>query len=475
MNYYNVISKIILVFPALLYPKTGFSEPFPQPSIILEDNEINDNHLAGVIVRGDQAVEIRNSRIRSNGEAGVEIDAAAGKDEIRDSFAPPLFRWINAELNTPENSQKLLVKLNNCEIDGNGRGGVDVKQGAEADISESRIHHNELSGIMVSSNGSVFGPSRVSLTYSGVWDNGHAGVRATPRGISIKGTELSKSEPIAEVYISNSRINRNQKAGVMVENASILTLKDSELSENGSGLISRVWPFVPNSPTGKEIHDFEGLTAPDDYVFPLLNIYRNAISFNAGPGIHVIDGVTGSFGISNNQIYNNEQSGIYLGVADDPFLRCNLSVSIINNTITSNGSDQNGAGIRDESRGRVVAANNILAYNHETGIWSEECKEASHNLLFANGLAGNCCSDETSDELKWAERFQRSGALEGCEDIIMDPLFVDPDKYDFRLKRQSPAIDAGSTESVYEEEKFPPSQGTKINDLGASGGPLAAQ
>jgi hypothetical protein len=74
----------------------------------------------------------------------------------------------------------------------------------------------------------------------------------------------------------------------------------------------------------------------------------------------------------------------------------------------------------------------------------------------------------------WSEAMQYAGCMSGGKgDLMTDPLFVNPDKYDFDLRGESPAVDAGSTTNVYNDVIFPPSQGTSRNDIGATGGPYA--
>jgi hypothetical protein len=146
------------------------------------------------------------------------------------------------------------------------------------------------------------------------------------------------------------------------------------------------------------------------------------------------------------------------------------NVKIINNTIVSNGSSGQGAGIRNDSSGNVIMMNNIIAYNYVSGIITRRCGNFSHNLLFANGEIGNCCDDPRSAPY-WVDSLQLGGCQRrGKGDLVCDPLFVDPDNYDFSLRDGSPAIDAGRK---YEDISLPPSKGTNRNDMGATGGPYA--
>jgi hypothetical protein len=114
--------------------------------------------------------------------------------------------------------------------------------------------------------------------------------------------------------------------------------------------------------------------------------------------------------------------------------------------------------------------NNIVAFNYVSGIMTRGCKRYSHNLMFANGEVGNCCENPHTAPY-WIESLQLGGCQKrGDGDLITDPMFVDPDNYDFSLRDGSPAIDAGDK---YDDISMPPSQGTSRNDMGATGGPYA--
>jgi hypothetical protein len=171
---------------------------------------------------------------------------------------------------------------------------------------------------------------------------------------------------------------------------------------------------------------------------PFLNLYQNRIYFNNGAGIHVDSGVTGEFGISNNWIYNNHLAGISCGLWEDTGDDL-VDLVILHNTIVSNGSNERGAGIRNDSDGDVIIFNNIIAYNYTSGILNNNCHDASYNLLFANWATSSF--DKTSDKtILQTERAQYSGcSSRGKGDLIINPLFKDPDNYNFSLAKDSPA------------------------------------
>jgi len=64
------------------------------------------------------------------------------------------------------------------------------------------------------------------------------------------------------------------------------------------------------------------------------------------------------------------------------------------------------------------------------------------NLLFANGDTSGF--DEDADTFFLFERLQYAGCPGRFSgDLLTDPLFADPDRYDFSLSKVSPAAGAG--------------------------------
>ena len=375
---------------------------------VLEDNVLYQNHFAGVRIQGNIPVTVKACEIHSNGRAGIAIDTHSE------------------------------VRMSGCNIFQNGRAGINISEAATTVIKNNRIYQNKMAGIRIWRNGEKVGyVSVVKIANNRIYRNDQAGIRSMPQ-------HQSK----VDLAVVGNEIYQNKKAGVRVENNTKLTAKGNSIYGNGTA----------------------GVISHDSVVPPELDIYQNSVSFNQAGGIHVLNGVTGRIGIRNNWIFNNHRAGIVCGLWSTPNIDL-IDVEIINNTIVSNGSSNQGAGIRNDSRGKVMIMNNILAYNYTTGIITKGCRRYSYNLLFANRNVGNCCDDAYSAPY-WIESLQ----LGGCEGrgkggIVCDPLFVDPDTYNFYLQDASPAIDAGHK---YEDASFPPSQGTNRNDMGATGGPYAA-
>ena len=405
---FRVFISLFLLFIAT--PCFGL-EPLPgresDVGFVLEDNELYQNHFQGIRIRGSIPVRIKNCTFHSNGRGGIALE--------RDSQ----------------------VKITGCNLFQNGMAGINLDEAGDTVVENNRIFKNKMAGIRVWRSGKPEAfVSSVKIANNRIYSNDQAGIRSMPQGSSR-----------VEVLAIGNEIFNNDKAGIVVENNTRLTARGNSIYENGTAGIMTYQSKVP----------------------PELDVYQNDVSFNRGVGIHILNGRTGDIGIRNNWIYNNQRSGILCALWDVPNVG-SVDAEIINNTIVANGSADQGAGIRSDSDGKVVIMNNIVAFNYVSGIMTKGCKRYSHNLIFANGRVGNCCEDPHTAPY-WIESLQLGGCQKrGDGDLITDPMFVDPDNYDFSLRDGSPAIDAGDE---YDDISMPPSQGTSKNDMGATGGPYA--
>jgi hypothetical protein len=378
--------------------------------VVVEDNQLHHNNLVGIRIRGRTPVEIRRCRIYANGMVGIAVERDAN------------------------------VTVAGCEVFSNNKGGINVGENAPVSAGDvPKDRSNMARRRPLKSEEERTQVSQVTIAYNRIYMNHEGGIRSTPR-----------YDKRIDLRVVGNEIYRNTKAGIRVENDTRLTAKRNHIYENGMMGIASLKSPIP----------------------PELDIYQNRINSNGGPGIHVINGLSGSTGIRNNWVHNNLHAGIACGLVDDPTDGL-LKLEIVNNTIVSNGSHEHGAGIRNDSKGKVEIVNNIVVYNYVTGIMTNGCKDYSNNLLFQNGYVGNVSKD-TDQQVDWHEASQYAGCVQsGKGDVFADPLFVDPDNCNFYLQDKSPAIDAGNQQSVFDDMSFPPSKGTKRNDMGATGGPYA--
>ncbi|HFQ88688.1 MAG TPA: right-handed parallel beta-helix repeat-containing protein [Desulfobulbus sp.] len=381
---------------------TSLVPAMARPAIVMEDNAVFQNNRSGIRVRGSLPVAIRGGKVYQNGRAGINLQDQAE------------------------------TTVSRCEIFANHNAGINLRNATRFLLANSSIHQNGTGGLRIRTAAGRANHTRADVIDSRIFRNHQDGILSWPAGDSR-----------VQLTVRGDRIFRNRKAGIRVENRTFFQAADNRIRANGTAGISS-WS--------------------DGASPPLLDIYRNTIAFNRGSGINVDSGITGKDAISNNWIHNNLRAGIACGILDSSRRR-RINVRILNNTIVGNGSEVEGAGIRADVGSAVEIVNNIIAYNFTSGILTTDCDDYSHNLLFANGEAPNCCTDQGRIPF-WVEKIQYASCPgRGSGGLITDPMFVDPDRYNFFLQPDSPARGAGK--DIY-------GTGGLFSagiDMGATGGP----
>ena len=370
-----------LFFPSTRENITLDAEHFTiKKQIIIADNTIYQNNRSGLRIRGNTPVYVTDCDIYQNGRAGINLEQSA---------------------------ETIIEKSN---VFSNKNSGIAANNASKLVLRDTLIHQNKNGGIRIRQDERAQQMSTyVALEQNKIFLNEEGGVDAV----------ADTPGPI-QLIVSENALYRNMKTGLRIEGNVYMTAKNNELYNNGAaGIASYILAELP----------------------PKLDIYKNRIYFNLGSGIFIRNGITGKIGLSNNLIYNNYRAGIALGLlnqADNEL----VDVEVFHNTIVGNGSNVEGAGIRNDSRGGVLIKNNIIAYNFTTGIMSDGCGGFSYNLLFANGETSNVKPD-SEDFAYLTEKVQYSGCSgRQWGDVLAQPLFLNPDRYDFSLREDSPAENA---------------------------------
>jgi parallel beta-helix repeat protein len=150
--------------------------------------------------------------------------------------------------------------------------------------------------------------------------------------------------------------------------------------------------------------------------------------------------------VNNNIISGNSTSTDGGGI----YIRYDSSV-LVNNTIVGNSADSTGGGVY------VLNFGGDTPQLLNTTIWGNSAsRDSSVSVLDVS----------TEVEITYSDV---EGGWPGTGNIDQDPLFAD---MLFHLSAGSPCIDAGDPDAIYNDQCFPPSQGTVRNDMGAYGGPL---
>jgi hypothetical protein len=163
------------------------------------------------------------------------------------------------------------------------------------------------------------------------------------------------------------------------------------------------------------------------------NLIHDVNSFTYGGwGLYPDEGST-DIVWENNVVYRTKSAGFHQHYGRE---------NIVRNNIFAFGKEHQLMRTREEQHVSFIFTNNIVYFDSGTLLgsnWKNERFVTEHNLYF------DARADATPEQMKfagatlaqWRERGHDTNSL------IADPLFVAPEKNDFRLKRKSPAFQRG--------------------------------
>lgn len=163
------------------------------------------------------------------------------------------------------------------------------------------------------------------------------------------------------------------------------------------------------------------------------NLIHDVNSFTYGGwGLYPDEGSTGIVW-ENNVVYRTKSAGFHQHYGRE---------NIIRNNIFAFGKEHQVMRTRDEEHVSFFFTNNIVYFNSGTLLgssWKNERFVIDHNLYFDTRTAA------APDNLKFSNATVDKWRARGHDthSVITDPLFVAPEKLDFRLRKDSPALAHG--------------------------------
>lgn len=255
----------------------------------------------------------------------------------------------------------------------------------------------------------------------------------------------------------------------------------------GGGLVSvNAWPLIEHCTIRNNQGDSGGGIAfledqADTSGCPVVrnSLIEGNVAPYCGGGIYV--GASSMPVIENNVISGNQAGGwggggIALWNGNDLHPR-----TVSNNVVSGNWAGTDGGGVYIRYNSAALVNNTIVENAADSaggGVYVLNLGEGDCPQLFNDIIRDNVASrdpsvsllDASTDvEIAWSDV---EGGWPGTGNIDQDPLFADAL---FHLPAGSPCVDAGNPDAAFNDECFPPSQGTVRNDMGAYGGPLGCE
>ncbi len=163
------------------------------------------------------------------------------------------------------------------------------------------------------------------------------------------------------------------------------------------------------------------------------NLIHDVNSFTYGGwGLYPDEGSTGIVW-ENNVVYRTKSAGFHQHYGRE---------NVVRNNIFAFGKEHQVMRTRDEEHISFFLTNNIVYFNSGTLLgssWKNDRFVVDHNIYFDTRAA------DAPEALKFSNRPIDQWRARGHDrnSILADPLFVAPEKFDFRLRKNSPALARG--------------------------------
>lgn len=159
--------------------------------------------------------------------------------------------------------------------------------------------------------------------------------------------------------------------------------------------------------------------------------------------------------------------GIYVSSGGVTLTNCIVCQNSLYSREHWSGSEAKGGGIYIAS-GSLTLTNSNIAFNGYEGIFQSGGVVSARNSIFYFNTRSQISGGQVNINYCDVE-----GGFSGENNISEDPIFSGDTGENICIAYNSPCVDKGDPNQVYNDLFFPPSHGTERNDIGAHGGPGA--
>ncbi|MEA5127280.1 MAG: right-handed parallel beta-helix repeat-containing protein [Proteiniphilum sp.] len=285
------------------------------------------------------------------------------------------------------------------------------------------------------------GSKNSKLTQTYMYDLGVGGVK-----IGIRDKKITEPDKTSNIVIDNNIIKSggyevSNGVGILVFNSGNNIISHNTISDfRYSGIsVGWTWGYGPNEANNNkiinnhihhigwaELSDLGGIyiLGRSDSTEIKNNIIHDVFSYDyKGWGIYLDEGSTNVI-VENNLVYNCKSSGFHQHYGKDNIIRNNIFANQLLSQLEIS---------KKESHNSIYFTNNIIYF--EKGVFSHNSGWKNANFIADNNLYWDKRKNVRFYNMNFEEWKKTTGKDQ--HSVIADPLFRNPDQFDFRFKSNS--------------------------------------
>jgi parallel beta-helix repeat protein len=330
-------------------------------------------------------------------------------------------------------------------------GAIELVGARNCSVENSEIAHVGSYAIDLGS-----GCTRNRIVGNEIYDLGAGGIKVGPRVAPADPLLLAGNNVITDNHIHDSGEIFHSSFGIHVANSSQDMIAHNHIHHQPYiGIIVGMGDDVTMGTVieSNDIHhiglgmlsDLGGIYTIDRSEVPCGIVIRNNVVHDVesrgygGWGIYFDDGTTGVTA-ENNLVYRCKSAGFHMHYGNENNLRENT----VRNNIFALSREAQIQRSRNEPQLQFTFEGNIVYWNQGslfTGNWGQQGYRFGRNVYWDGRFVGNDPEKAIRFGPWTIEEWRKHG--QDLNSIVADPLFVDPEKGDFTLKSDSPALKLG--------------------------------